>query len=165
MKLKPFLAGGTGSNSLMLSMPETVIGLEPSSPNIVAISGLYAALQFIKMETIETIYQKKKHLTEELIKGLMNIPGVKMYLPQDSEKHIGIVSFSVVDYRADEVGMILDEDYKIAVRSGYHCAPLIHGYLNSEEYGGTIRVGLSYFSKQEDVERLLEAVKSIALEG
>lgn len=164
LKLHPFLAGGTGSASLELVMPQNIHGLEPSSPNIVAMAGLYAAVQFIKRETIEAIYQHEKRLTKQLVKELKNISGVKLYIPQESDNHIGIVSFSMEDYRSDEVGMILDEDYHIAVRTGYHCAPLIHDYIKSKEYGGTVRVSLSYFSRQEEVERLSEAVKRIAWE-
>ena len=29
---------------------------------------------------------------------------------------------------SNDVGTILDEDFDIAVRTGYHCAPYIHGY-------------------------------------
>lgn len=165
LKLHSFLAGGTGSDSLELTMPQNINGLEPSSPNIVAMAGLYAAVRFIKKETIDSIYQHEKHLTEQLVKELKNISGVKLYIPQESDNHIGIVSFTMEDYRSDEVGMILDEDYHIAVRTGYHCAPLIHDYIKSKEYGGTVRVGVSYFSRQEDVERLSEAVRRIAWEG
>ena len=165
MKLAPFLAGGTGSNSLVLDMPESPWGLEPSSPNIVAIAGLYAAIQFIKEETVEAIYQHEKQLTEELVNGLSAIPKVKLYIPQEKTAHIGIISFSVAEYRCDEIGMILEEDYKIVVRTGYHCAPLIHDYLKNKERGGTVRVGLSYFNRQKEVEQLVQAVREIAWEG
>lgn len=164
LKLSPFLTGGTGSNSLALDMPETILGLEPSSPNIVAMAGLYAAIQFIKKETMETIYQHEKKLTEELVNGLNTISKVKLYAPSERSVHIGIVSFSMEEYQCDEVGTILDEEYRIAVRTGYHCAPLIHDYLKDKEYGGTVRVGLSYFSRQEEVERLVQAVREIAWE-
>lgn len=165
MKLAPFLAGGTGSNSLMLDMPETALGLEPSSPNIVAMAGLYAAIQFIKKETIEAIYHHEKKLSEELVKGLSSISKVHLYVPWEKKAHIGIVSFSMEEYRCDEIGMILDEDYQIAVRTGYHCAPLIHDYLKDKEYGGTVRIGVSYFSSLEEVQQLIQAVREIAWEG
>ena len=162
LSLEPCLAGGTGSDSLRLDMPETIIGLEPSSPNIVGIAGLYAAVQFIHEKSVAAIYQYEKKLTEELKKCLKDIPGVTLYLPQNLERQIGIVSFNVKGYRADEIGMILDEDYKIAVRTGYHCAPLIHDYLNDKESGGTVRVGISYFSKIEEIKALGQAVRELA---
>lgn len=165
LKLVPILAGGTGSDSLMLDMPENDGGLEPSSPNIAAAAGLYASVCYIKEKTVSTIYQHEKELTQELVKGLSTISRVHLYIPKEEASHIGIVSFTMKDYRSDEVGRILDEDYNIAVRTGYHCAPLIHKYLNDEEFNGTVRVGLSYFNKLEDVELLVEAVREIAWEG
>ena len=165
LKLHSLLAGGTGSDSLSLIMPQNINGLEPSSPNIVAIAGLYAAVQFIKEQTPEVLYQHEKNLTEQLVKELKNISGVKLYLPEERDKHIGIVSFTMQDYRSDEVGMMLEESYHIAVRTGYHCAPLIHDYIKSKEHGGTVRVGLGYFNSEQDVQQLSEAIKRIAWEG
>ncbi|MBQ4531007.1 MAG: aminotransferase class V-fold PLP-dependent enzyme [Lachnospiraceae bacterium] len=162
LDIEPCLAGGTGSNSLAVDMPESIVGLEPSSPNIVGIAGLYAAVQFINEKTVDTIYQYEKKLTEELRKCLKNIPGVILYLPKDLEHQIGIVSFNVRGYRADELGMILDEDYHIAVRTGYHCAPLVHDYLNDKEFGGTVRAAVSYFNKIEDIEALEQAISELA---
>ena len=45
------------------------------------------------------------------------------------DSHIGIVAFNIEGYKAEDVGTILDQDYHIAVRTGYHCAPLIHKHL------------------------------------
>lgn len=39
---------------------------------------------------------------------------------------------------SDDVGMILDKDFNIAVRTGYHCAPYIHKYLKDKDYNGKI---------------------------
>ena len=160
--LNSYLAGGTGSASLELRMPEEIpIGLEPGSPNIVAIVGLYAGLQFIKEETREHIFEHEKTVSDAIIEGLKNIKGVKLYLPEHLEKHIGIISFSVEGYRADEIGMILDEDYQIAVRTGYHCTPLLHKYLKDEVCGGTVRASVGWFSDENNVEQLVNAIREI----
>lgn len=158
LKLQSALAGGTGSDSLSVTMPEGVAGLEPGSPNITAVAGLYAAVQFLKKQGITEIYNREKQLTRELVKGLSNIEGVTLYLPENLERHIGIVSFSVAGYQSGEIGMILDEDYHIAVRTGYHCAPLIHKYLKDQEYGGTVRAALSCFTTAQEIERFVAAV-------
>ena len=57
--------------------------------------------------------------------------------------------------------MILDEDFNIAVRSGYHCAPYIHKYLKDKDTLGTIRVGIGRFTTKEELEQLILAVKEI----
>ena len=128
ISLKPFLVGGTGSDSLNPDMPGQMPGiLEPGSPNIVAIAGLHAALEACC--DMERQLSQERKFAEYLIEKLKRIDGVLLYLPWDEMKRTGIVSFSIEGYRADEVGMLLDEDYHIAVRTGYQCVPLIHKYL------------------------------------
>lgn len=160
--LHPFIAGGTGSDSLKVEMPQQLpVALEPGSPNITAIAGLYGALQFRKEIGEAQLLAHERALTKQLLEGLRAMEDV-VILGDYGEKQLGIVSFGIRGYRADEVGMLLEEDYNIAVRTGYHCAPLIHEYLQDEEYGGTVRVSVGWFNTEEDVERLLEAVEEIA---
>ena len=161
ISLKPFLAGGTGSDSLNLDMPGQMPGrLEPGSPNLVALAGLHAALE--ECCDMEKELLRERTFAEYLIEKLKRVEGVLLYLPWDEAKRTGIVSFSIEGYRADEAGMLLDEDYHIAVRAGYQCAPLIHKYLKDEKYGGVIRVGIGRFTKQSELEILVNAIEEIA---
>ena len=168
-KLELVIAGGTGSNSLNLEMPQFLPDrYEPGSPNIPAIAGLKAAIETFgnnyeeMCQTIEEHYQKEREPTELLETELQKIQGIHTYFPQDKEKRSGICSFTIEGYSSDDVGMLLDEDYHIAVRCGYHCAPLIHKYLKDEPYGGTVRVGIGQFNTKEDIRQLIHAVEEIA---
>lgn len=161
-RVKPVLAGGTGSDSLNLKMPQTgELAFEPGSPNIVAIAGLRAALQELCSRKNESLFTQERRLTEYLIEKLSNIPEVKLYLPADKERHVGIVSFSMEGYQASDVGMILDQDYRIAVRTGYQCAPLIHKYLRDESSGGVVRVGIGRYTTMEELDALVDAVRDM----
>ncbi len=157
--LNEFIVGGTGSDSLNLEMPKgDEARYESASSNVVAIAGLKAALDGLN---VKKIYEHEKMLTDYLVEKLSTLPNVKIYMPHDKEKHIGIVSFVVEGYKSDDVGMILDEDYDIAVRTGYHCAPHIHSHLKDEKYLGTVRVGLSQFTSKEELDRLIDALKEL----
>lgn len=158
LKLSHFLAGGTGSDSLDTSMKQK--GYEPGSPNISAIAGLYEGLNFIENTGVEEILAKEHLLVEKLVEGLKEIEGITVYRPDD-EKRSGIVSFVVEGIRSDDFGSILDEDFHIAVRTGYHCAPWIHEYLGDIPYGGCVRVSVSYFTTEEEIDRFLDAVREI----
>lgn len=168
-KLKPYLAGGTGTDSLNPDMPEQMPErYEPASPNIVAAGGLAAALEEWKRagdgsykEGILKYLAREVELTQRLVKGLQKIPDVKLYLPP-KEKHVGIAAFCLSGYQAADVGMILDEDYHIAVRTGYHCAPLIHKILQDETSAGVVRVSVGRFTTEEEIDTLIEAVGEIA---
>ena len=157
--LKEFITGGTGSDSLNLEMPEgNESRYEAASSNIVAIAGLNAAL---KVLNVSEIYEHEKRLTEYLVDELKTIKAVKMYLPANLENHIGIVSFTHQDLSSEDIGTILDDDYDIAVRTGYHCAPYIHEYLHDKSSLGTVRVGLSQFTTKEDIKELITAIKEL----
>lgn len=156
--LAEYLVGGTGSDSLNLEMPQNAPGkYEVSSANIVAIKGLDAALDEI---SLNDGYAHEKELLDYLVIRLKEINGIKLYLPPRN-KHIGMVSFSIEGYKSEDIGMILDEDYDIAVRTGYHCAPLIHKWLKDVESLGTVRVGIGKFNSKEDIDALCNALKEL----
>lgn len=159
VEIDEFIVGGTGSQTLNLNMPNGPESrYESASSNIVAIAGLKAALMDLD---IKKIYNHKKKLTEYLMQELRKIDGIKIFAPQNKDAHIGIVSFVVEGLKSDDVGMILDEDFGIAVRTGYHCAPLIHRHLKDEKYLGTVRIGLSQFTKRSEIDVLINALKEI----
>ena len=153
----PVFAGGTGSNSLSLDMPDAAPGrYEASSQNIVAIAGLNAAL---KVTDPKAHFSKVRELTTYLIDRLMEIDKIEALGIYDDT--IGIVSFIVDGYMSDDVGTILDEEYDIAVRAGFHCAPYIHEVLNDKLNGGTVRIGISPFNSKEDIDILIEALSTL----
>ena len=159
LTLEQVLTGGTGSDSLNLKMPEESPNrYEAGSENIVAIAGLKAALDWLE----ENPHRAKiQELTEYLITRMFDNDKVIVLSPKTLKKCYGIVSFVVEGYDSNDVGSILDEEFDIAVRTGYHCAPYIHDYLESKKYGGTVRVGIGPFNTKEEIEVLIEAIDSL----
>lgn len=158
IELDSFLVGGTGSDSLNLEMPNGMESMyEPASANIVAISGLLVALKNLD----SNMYEQEHSLSVYLIDKLREISGVTVYGWNKVESSIGVVSFSVDGMDSNDVAYILDADYDIAVRSGYHCAPFIHKYLHDESNKGTIRVGIGRYTKFEELELLCRAISEI----
>lgn len=159
-KYTPYLFGGTGRDSLNLEMKcTTPEDLECASLDMVAAAALAASTRW-RLEGNHD-YREEMKKTEKIITGLQNIPGVTLYLPLEGCR-ISIVSFNVKGYKADEVAMILDEDYGIAVRCGYHCAPLIHEFLKDREYGGTVRVSVGKFTTDQEIKVFIRAIEEIA---
>lgn len=157
--LDVFISGGTGSDSLNLEMPDGKESrYEASSCNIVAIAGLNAALKDLNPVIC---MKREKELSDYLIDKLSSMKEIKMYLPGDQKQHVGIVSFVVTGFNSEDIGTILDEDFDIAVRTGYHCAPFIHKYLKDTGTLGTVRVGLGQFSTKDDVDKLIMGLREI----
>lgn len=160
-KLDTFIAGGTGSDSLNVRMPETgTVRYEPASPNVVAAAGLLAAIKGVDNAEIKIRLEKEMSLTHYLVDKLQKLNNVKLYLPP-ADRHVGIVALNVRGYKASEVGMILDADYNIAVRTGYHCAPLVHEFLDDREYLGVVRASMSMFTTVDEIDALVGALGEI----
>ena len=100
-------------------------------------------------------------MTSYLVKQLDSVKKVKMFLPSNRGKHVGIVSVIIEGFSSEDVGIILDEDFDIAVRTGYHCAPFIHKYLKDTASLGTVRIGISKFTTKEEIDLLIKALGEI----
>ena len=55
----------------------------------------------------------------------------------------------------------LENGYEITVRAGLHCSPLIHEAMGTKN-SGTVRVSVSWFTKEEEILAFLEAAGQIA---
>ena len=162
IKLKTFLTGGTGSDSLNLNMPEQMPDLyEPASHDITAISALKASLSWINDTGINNIYNHKKELTDYAVQKLSELCSVKLHLPEKRENHIAIISITHSEYRPEELADILDNDFDIAVRSGYHCAPYVHKLIGTEDNGGTVRISIGFFNTKDDIDSLISALREL----
>lgn len=158
--LSTYKTGGTGSDSLNLDMPQEFPGkMEAGSLNSVAIYALNKSIDFI----INSDFITKKHeLTSYLNSKLKELDNVIVYCPENIETK-GILAFNIDGYTSDEVGKILSSQYDICVRTGYHCAPYVHDFIEDKKYAGCVRVSLSGFNTVEEIDILIEAIKEIIL--
>jgi cysteine desulfurase family protein len=161
-ELVPVKRGGTGSRSEQEEHPDFLPDLcESGTPNAVGLAGLLAGLEFVMKVGVEKIRLHEKQLTEKLLRGLRKIGGVTVYGPGTAEKQLATVSFNLQGMAPSEVGLRLDEDFGILCRVGLHCAPAAHRTLGTFPEG-TVRFGLSYLNRGEEVEEALQAVDRIA---
>ena len=132
-------------------------------------------LQELWQKKFQQDLRREQELRQYLEEKLSKIPGVILYLGKCEEEkesivkeraveeRTGIVPMNIEGYKAADVGMVLDGDYNIAVRTGYHCAPLIHKYLKDEDYAGVVRISLGKFNTKEEIDYLVKAVEEIAM--
>lgn len=157
--LNKSIFGGTGSDTMNKKMSDNYPeGYEAGSLNSVAITGLNQSIKWLK-ET--DVYNHELELTNYLIQELKKISKIKLYLPTPNESIFGIISINIDGYKSEEVGSILDDEFDICIRTGYHCAPLIHEFIESIEYSGTARISLGYFNTKEDIDNLISALKTL----
>ena len=70
------------------------------------------------------------------------------------EQHVAVLACGVDGVTAEGVGAILDGDYGIAVRTGLHCAPLVHADLGTGP-DGAVRFSPGYFNTVDDIGQAL----------
>jgi cysteine desulfurase family protein len=156
--LKVTKSGGTGSDSLNHSMPESGHErYEAGSINSISIAGIKTALAFLHNNNVK---QHEAELTAYLISELKKLQKVKLYLPEDITNVLGIVSLNVEGYSAADTGTILSEDYDICVRTGYHCSPFVHEFIGSLDDYGTVRVSMGAFTTKKEINQFVEAIST-----
>lgn len=159
--LDPLHHGGTGSFSEVPNQPnEWPENMESGTLNTVGIAGLHAALEVYKQRKYE-IVPRETILVRRLIKGLNAISGVTCYGPKGEQDRMPIAAFNVKEIDSQEIAMVLDSHYEIAVRAGLHCSPLTHETLNTSDQG-IVRASLSRYNTEEEVDIFLQAITEIA---
>lgn len=162
VQLRPIRQGGTGTRSEQeeqpVGLPE---GLETGTLNSVGIAGLGAGVRFILEQGIEKIAAHETALIERLLAGLRTIPGLTVYGPADPGRQVGVVSVRLDHWEPMDLGVALDQEFDIAVRTGLHCAPQAHRTIGTFPTG-TVRLAPGYFSTFDDVDRVVEALGCLA---
>ena len=163
--ITPVIFGGNGEDSLNLELSERGISrYEVGSPNIAAIGTLKTAIDTIEKDLSGT-QERENRLLKYLIEKLEDIDGIHIFQKPETEEefqnHIPVLSIGFEKYVSDDAGTILDGEYDIAVRTGYHCAPFVHDVIGSKRYGGTVRISMGRFTTKEDVDELVAAVRDM----
>lgn len=159
VELEAYLTGGNGIRSLELEMPGYAPEkYEAGSKDTPAIASLHASLQWLRPAEL---FAKETALMRYLINELETIPDLRLFRAPDSGCQSNVISFCVADVESAIAGAVLDRKYDIAVRTGYHCAGLIHAHLQDYENRGTVRVSIGAFTEKEDIDALLKALREM----
>lgn len=162
IKLQPLFTGGTGHFSERIEQPEELPeNLESGTLNTPGIAGLLAGVLFIKGKGLAEIFKHEHVLTEACINGLKKIEGVTIYGPDEDVKRLAVISFNIDGVDSQEVAMILDQHYKIAVRAGLHCTPLAHQTIETIQAGGTVRASFGIYNTLNEVQQFVKAIEEI----
>ena len=164
IRLQHIIEGGTGTESLELKQPDKAPeGYEAGTLNVPGITGLNAGLSYILSEGIEKMRRKEKDLMECLHEELKDAEGIIMYGPRDPAEKTAVLSLNIEGIDCEKTAALLNDEYGIGVRAGYHCAPLAHNAIGTENTG-CVRLSPGLFSTYEDVMATAEALRRIASE-
>ena len=167
-------AVGRGSRSRRLGSAErgsirTASGTRPAYPhrleagtlNLLGIIGLSLGLDHLEVQGMERTHRREMALIQRLRDGLIGLPRLTIHSPPLGDDDIPVLTCSIEGIAADDVGAILDADYGIAVRTGLHCAPLVHHDLGTEAEGG-VRFSLGIATTELEIDAAIDAMGAIA---
>ncbi len=162
LELNTIMEGGTGSFSLDLNQPSIYPDrLESGTLNGMSIVGLGAGIDFIEEVGLENIREHENRLKSTFIEELKKIENIIVYGPKDNRQG-PVVSLNIENLDSSELAYRLDEN-NIYIRAGFHCAPLAHRSIGTDEIGAA-RFSFSYFNKEEEIYKTLEILDKIAKE-
>lgn len=155
---RPWREGGTGGDSATPVQPtEYPYWLEAGTPNAVGLAGLGAALDVL---TPADTLAHERHLLGRLVDRLDEMDGACIMGDADMSRRVGTISLTLRTMRANEIGAVLDGSFDIAVRSGLHCAPLVHKAMGTFP-DGAMRVSPGRYNTAEDIDRFVDALRAI----
>ncbi len=158
-KMSPLLYGGTGTSSDSVyqpySLPETLEAGTLNSPGIIAL-GEGAKWTY---KNLDKIREKIEEISSVLLGGLKAMKTLEVYTPDGSLS--GVISFNIKGKESTEVGDILSDKYRVAARTGLHCAPLIHNHLGTLDRGA-VRLSVGYNNTLNEAAYIVDCIKKIS---
>ncbi|MBU1011653.1 MAG: cysteine desulfurase [Bacteroidetes bacterium] len=128
---------------------------EAGTPNVEAVLGLSAAINYIKSIGIEQISRHENVLLKYATRELKKIEGIRII--GEADQKAGVVSFLIGEIHPYDAGTIIDH-FGIAIRTGHHCAqPIIDHF----KIPGTIRASFAMYNNFDEIDLLINAVKQV----
>ncbi|TDP92123.1 cysteine desulfurase [Labedaea rhizosphaerae] len=157
--MPPFLTGGSMIESVF--MDHTTFAAPPQrfeagSPMSSQAVGLGAAVDYLSVVGMDRVAEHEHSLTEAALRGLAEIPGVRVIGPTEAVDRGGAVSFVIDGIHPHDAGQVLDDE-GIAVRVGHHCAWPLHRRFGVP---ATVRASFYLYNDLDDVASLLDGIRT-----
>lgn len=155
-KMPPYRGGG--SMIAKVTFEKTTYNdipyrFEAGTPHVEGAVGLHAAIDYIEGLGFEGIHKHEQNLFVYALEQIRQLDFIKLY--GGAEDSGPIISFNMKGAHHSDVGQILDKE-GVAVRAGHHCAQPLMAKLGVP---GTVRASFSVYNNQQDVDRLVAALK------
>jgi cysteine desulfurase / selenocysteine lyase len=161
VELTPIFYGGTGSHSEEKNQPNVCPDrYESGTLNTPGIAGLSAGIDEVISRGIDNIFQHEWQLTKYCLEKLQEIAGITFFGPDIDKKRLAVIPFIIEGTDVQEIAMIFDQHYQVALRAGLHCTPLAHETIGTLE-GGTLRASFGIYNTIEEIDQWITMVKEI----
>jgi selenocysteine lyase/cysteine desulfurase len=183
----PFGSGALVIKKGLLNLNPEAIELLRSSgeENAAGIAALGKAFILLQQIGLDLIRHEEQTLTLRLLKGLIQIPGIRLFCKQYDlttglKNKGGVISFEINGMNPHKVAKLLAEIGGIGVRSGCHCSHILIKHLLKIplwvqkiqrifvilfpriELPGMVRISLGIENTEDDIDTCLNVMKEIS---
>ena len=159
-EMPPYQGGGEMIKTVTFARTtynELPYKFESGTPSVGDVIGLQTAIEYINSIGLEVIAGREQALLEYATQQLLQIDGLQIVgtAPHKSS----IISFNINNLHPFDIGTLIDQ-MGIAVRTGHHCSMPI-----MEHFGipGTLRASFAFYNTEEEIDRLVAAVKKAVM--
>lgn len=161
-KMTPMLYGGDMnarfySNGKVI-LKDVPIKFEAGTPNIEGVIGTGEACRYLMQVGMDNIQQYEMELRAYFCEQLSKLDNIVIY---NKDNLSGPIDFNVKDVFAQDAASYLASK-NIAVRSGNHCAKLLHEVIGTDQ---TLRASLYFYNTKEEVDRFVKEAANITIEN
>lgn len=159
-KMPPFLSGGEMIESVTrtgATYAELPYKFEAGTGNAAGAVGLHAAIRYMQSVGFDTMHERETALVARMKAGMADMPFIHVLGSGSPEEHSGIVTFTVDGVHPHDVSEILAAD-GVCIRAGHHCAQPLLKHLG---YSSTVRASCAFYNTPDEVDRLLDSLKTI----
>lgn len=116
------------------------------------------ALEYLSNIGMEKIAAHEEYLLEYLYSKISSIEGIKILgKMQEKDRRLPVIAFTVDGVHPHDTAQFLD-NYGIAVRSGHHCAQIVHKCFDAFN---SSRVSLSFLNTVEEIDKLVDVLSKV----
>lgn len=157
--LSSFLSGGDmieyvyEDKSTFLKSPQR---FEAGTQNVEGAVSLASAINYVESIGLEKIDEYEKYLTKYCYEKISKLDYLDVYTTPD-ENRAPVISFNFKQAHPHDVASILD-NYGIAVRSGHHCAQVLHRFLGCNF---SVRASFAIYNTVEEVDYFIEHLEDV----
>lgn len=157
--ISPFLSGGDmieyvyEDKSTFLKSPQR---FEAGTQNVEGAVSLAAAINYVESIGLEKIDEYEKYLTKYCYEKISKLDYLDVYTTPD-ENRAPVISFNFKQAHPHDVASILD-NYGIGVRSGHHCAQVLHRFLGCNF---SVRASFAIYNTVEEVDYFIEHLEDV----
>ncbi|NWK57101.1 cysteine desulfurase [Verrucomicrobiaceae bacterium N1E253] len=130
---------------------------EAGTPDIEGAIALAAAIDYMNKLGMDHIAAHERSLQELATAALQELPGMQFY--GTAANKAAVISFGIEGIHPYDLGALIDQ-MGVAVRTGHHCTqPLMARF----GIPGTVRASFAAYNTEEEVTRLVQAVKKASM--